>query len=307
MRVAALDLGSNTFLLLIADLVKSDGVWRIKQVVEDRVKVTRLAQGVNASGVLAVESLKRAEQCFRDFKKVIDSSQVDQVVAVATSAARDARNSSDFFQLAEGFNIPIRIISGAKEAELTYSGATAEVADNRGLCVVDVGGGSTEIICKNREGQLLLESLDVGSVRLDEMFFPRHPVKPTEIARLEDYILKMISGSQVEQMRGQVDQLFAVAGTPTTLAALHMGLSFDGDRVDGYELNRESILQWRDRLGQMTSAKRLELPGMQKGREDVIVAGASILNCVASYLQAPKINVSTKGVRYGLATHWDQV
>ncbi len=296
MRVAALDFGSNTFLLLIAE-VDSEGV--VKDVLVDECIVTRLAEGVSQTKKICSAAFERAEKCFIKFSESLQKYPVQKIQAVATSAARDAENGADFFALAKRYNIPVDIISGAKEAELTYLGARANPLAE-GSCVVDVGGGSTEIIsCAG--GEITGHSLDLGCVRLTEMFIDNHPTLPAEILSIDKYI-----DAELEKYKDKLpviaETIVGVAGTPTTLAAMDLAIKFNADKIDDYKLSLLALEQWRERIAKLDLPGRLDLVGMNPGREDVIIAGISILIKAMKFFNLTELFVSTRGVRYGLAS-----
>lgn len=296
MRVAALDLGSNTFLLLIAN-VSSKGV--IEKVLCDEVRVTRLAEGVNQTKKLSSQALDRAEKCLQEYSKIIGKYQVEKVQAVATSAARDASNSEKFFELAKKYNIPVEIIAGDKEAELTFHGAV-DGSPEQGTVVIDIGGGSTEIIGISNN-KVKGFSLNIGSVRLTEMFISNHPTPTSELYELQTYIKNQLELNKVH-LPSNGYKIIAVAGTPTTLAALDLQQRFSAKDIEGYSLSKDTLTSWLSRLSQLSLEERLMLQGMEKGREDVIIAGLSILKITTEFFCADSITVSTKGVRYGLAS-----
>lgn len=295
MRVAALDLGSNTFLLLVAEVDEKGSIQRI---LHDEAKVTRLAEGVHQSRTLSPQALIRAEECFREYKKTIEHHTVDKICAVGTSAARDAKNSQEFFGLAKKFGIPIKIIPGLEEAKLTHLGATGG-RELPGLCVVDVGGGSTEIITV-RKGGLESFSFDLGSVRLTEMFVKNFPTLSSEMSAMEAFIHSELV-AKGEKLRGKIDKLVAVAGTPSTLACLDQKQSFSAESVNGYAMNQSQLLHWQTTLANMSLNARRQLPGMDAGREDVIVAGVTILKKTLEFFDVDELEVSIRGVRFGLA------
>lgn len=294
MKIAALDLGSNTFILLIAEV--KDG--QVKKVIVDETKVVRLGQGLFETREFHPEALERAEKCFSQFKEIIERHNVDKIVSVATSASRDAKNKEKFFALGEKYKIPIKIISGDLEAKLTYQGA-GESGDN--FAVIDVGGGSTEIVGKNKDGLLLKHSFDLGCVRLNEKFIKRHPVMKPELKQLEQFIEDRLIEKKdfLSQLRGS--ELVAVAGTPTTVADMMLGGGFDREKIDNAFI---PIADWNmlfQSLCGLSTTQRLKIPGMTKGREDVIISGMLILSLLAKNLGAKGFNISTRGVRYGLA------
>ncbi len=291
MRVAALDLGSNTFILLIAEVINGD----VKKVLVDETRVVRLGQNLFESGELHPEALKRADDCFAEFRKIIDEHQVDQVVSVATSASRDAKNKEKFFALGEKHKIPIKVISGDLEAKLTYQGAGGSGV------VVDVGGGSTEVVGKSKKGDLLKHSFNLGCVRLNEKFLTQHPTRKGEVDNLEKYILAQFEEKKEFLAAFKGSDLVAVAGTPTTVADMMLGGGFDRKKIDNSFIPIDEWNLLLKNLCALSREQRLKIPGMKKGREDVIISGMVILSLLAKKLEAKGFHISTKGVRYGLA------
>lgn len=291
MKIAALDLGSNTFILLIAEVEGNE----IKNVVIDETRVVRLGQNLFESGEFHPEALDRAEKCFVDFKKLIDKHKVDKVVSVATSASRDAKNRDQFYALGEKYKIPIKVISGDIEARLTYVGAGAEGV------VIDVGGGSTEVVGKDKTGALLKHSFDLGCVRLNEKFLTKHPTIKSEMVKLSQFIDSKLAEKSDLLAALKGNDLVAVAGTPTTVADILLGGGFDREKIDNAFIPIDDWNQLLEALCRLTPARRLQIPGMKKGREDVIISGMLILSLLAKNMGAKGFNISTKGVRYGLA------
>ncbi len=332
MKIAALDLGSNTFLMLIARISHRG----IEEVLADEVQMTRLGKGVHENRAFHRDTLFRADQCFKNYASIIKNHGVDKVIAVATSAARDVKNQSDFLALGQKWGIPISIISGDEEARLTYKGATFDLENPHEYTVVDVGGGSTEVLgfygnhcgedqlrvhrndlnepklCSDRDDldkrkplgkqwgeQLSGGSIDVGSVRLTEMFIKNDPITKRELSRLDAYICERWEEKALQLPRSS--KIVAVAGTPTTLAAVIQRTKFSEERIHGFLLTLEQMAKYRQTLAEQPFHKRQKLPGMEPGRADVIVAGVSILKKFTELLGAQQVRVSTKGLRYGLA------
>ncbi len=300
MRVAALDLGTNTFLLLIADLQGRE----IKKVILDETRVTRLGQGVGANKRFHDEALSRAELALAEFSELIRKHNCEKVVAVATSAARDVENGQALLDMGTRHKIPIQIISGDQEARITFDGATCDLKNAQGARVIDVGGGSTEIIGINEKRKLIGESVDVGSVRLTEKFISAHPCLTDELANLQKFVFGQFSDGKLAPLIGS-GLVIAVAGTPTALVCLELEKDFNEELVHGYKLPLKKIWEWRDRLAKLSVAQRQALPGMQPQRADVLVAGATILASAVATLGADEVLVSTKGVRYGVARAWE--
>lgn len=296
MKVAALDLGTNTFLCLIAE----GDATGIKKVHKDLVEVVRLGQGVDKTGELHPEALARARKCLTEFKKEIDKHHVDKILAMATSAARDARNGQELFDIGKELGIPIEVIPGEDEARISYAGATGGVIDpNKTNLVMDVGGGSTELIVGHGEKILFGESLNIGAVRLTERFVTEQPIAQAEQQRLHLYIDEQIQTVLPDIRRNHLDQILAVAGTPTAIVAAEIG-GFDEKKVDGYFLSKERLKFWVTEFSQ-TSVEEKRTKYHLGGRADIIFAGASILLKVVEALGMNGLMVSTKGVRYGVA------
>lgn len=296
MRVAALDLGTNTFLLLIADVVNG----RIEKVLHDEVRVVRLGQGVHEHRKLHPDALARAKECFQHFASVIARHDISRTLACATSAARDVENADELISLAKKNGIPLRVISGEQEAELTFAG-TIRDAQEGSIMIVDVGGGSTEYILGDKNGIRARKSIDIGSVRLTELFVSAHPIVASEMAAMTDYIRERLQVARRHVPPEPTARMVAVAGTPTTLAAVDQGRPFDYQHVDGYVLTQAKLAGWVERLAKMTVAERQALSGMDPKRADVIVAGSLILKASLEAYAAQEMEVSVRGLRYGIA------
>ncbi len=292
MKVASLDLGSNSFLLLIAEV--SNG--KIVKVYHDEQKVTRLAQGVHVSREFHPEALQRARACFSYYQKIIQENNVEKIQAVSTSAARDVKNKEEFFAIGNEFGIPIEIISGPKEAELTYHGTIED--DQSSAAIIDVGGGSTEIIGKE-EGAVKGWSLDIGSVRLAEIFNAFDKVNDETLDKIDNYIKTEILKNQ--EKLPKITEAIAVAGTPTTLACLIQKIQFTKEKIHGFEITSCELTKQRENLANMTLEERKSLTGIHPKRADVLVCGTSILKNICDHFSLQKIKVSCGGVRYGLA------
>lgn len=299
MRVAALDLGSNTTLLLIAEMSGK----KMERILLDETTITKLGQGVHANRKFHPDALIRMRECLTRYSKEIKKSGCEKVVAVATSAARDVSNGHELIEMGRELGIPIHIIEGKREAQLTFWGAVSDRASGDGCAVIDVGGGSTEIIFDTLRGPIG-PSIDVGSVRLTEMFIKEQPIKREAIESIRQHLKKEFS--KIDASDFHVTEVIAVAGTPTTLAALDLKRAFDEKLVNGYKLTTRRIYEWVDQLAPMTVEQREKLPGMQPKRADVIVTGSLILAAAIEAVGKSEITVSTRGVRYGVALAWQE-
>lgn len=299
MRVAALDLGTNTFILLIAEVEGG----RVTRVLHDEVRVIRLGQGVHQSRRFHPEALERARSCFADYSAIIQKYKVDRVQACATSAARDVTNGAELVRLAAQYEIPVEIISGEREAEFTFWG-TVRPPLQEPVLIVDVGGGSTEFIHGDDSGILGRISVDIGAVRLTEALVTEHPVPAYEMAKLTSYIQPKLTEAMRALGPVSISRLTAVAGTPTTLAMIEQGVKeFSAEAIDGSVLSMERLRFWVRRLAEMKVEDRQRIPGMEPKRADVIVAGSLILLLSMQTFGARELVVSVRGLRYGLARH----
>jgi exopolyphosphatase/guanosine-5'-triphosphate,3'-diphosphate pyrophosphatase len=233
---------------------------------------------------------------------------VKRLVAVGTEALRRARGGADFLAelVRDGLVDGARLLSGEEEAELTIEATRRSVGErSAALAVIDVGGGSTEVAWREtRDGAVHGLSLPIGSVRLTEAHLPRHPIPPADLLALRERV--RLAGEPLA--RALPDGLardaavVAVAGTATTLAALELALAvYDRERVEGFELSRERLSQWIERLADLGVAERKRLPGLEPGRADVIVAGLVCLEMALVRLRAERFTVSERGVRHGVA------
>ncbi len=300
MKVAALDLGTNTFLLLVAEVESG----RVVRVYHDEARVVRLGQDVDRSRRFHPEALARAKECLKDYSAIIRSQGVESVLGCATSAARDVENRQDLIQIGADCGIPIEVISGEREAELTFVGSLPD--DVAGLVqVIDIGGGSMEIVLGDKSGLFTRRSFNIGSVRLTEKFVSRHPIPPHELEKMREFAREELENLGPMYASAQVDppglRTIAVAGTATTLAAIDQGLAFESERVHGHRLTLEKLESWIERMAAMTVEERQRLAGMEPKRADVIVAGAVILKEAGLKMGARELEVSVRGLRYGIA------
>lgn len=334
MRIAALDLGSNTFLCLIAD-VDSQGHLTI---VKDLVDVVRLGEGVAQSGHFSTAALLRAQACLQRFVQEIQILQPDHIVGVATAAARSVSNADALLKICEKSKIPLTIISGDREAELTFSGAlsgTKQISSQTisswsykaipnssapfsPQIVIDIGGGSTEIILGTYPKILFKKSFNIGVVRLKEKYISQFPLS-SEIQKSLQNEIQQTFAEQNNNLKTEIDrylaeyknihsetpfEITAVAGTPTTLAAAVIG-KFDPNQIDGFVFNYSQLQEWKHRLSMLTPEAIEANFCVPKGRSDVLAVGVMILIGALEALKEHQIRVSPRGLRFGLLLdHW---
>jgi exopolyphosphatase / guanosine-5'-triphosphate,3'-diphosphate pyrophosphatase len=250
--------------------------------------------------------LLRADSCLSAFSNEIKKHNPTEVLAMATSAARDAENGEELFKLASKYQIPLEIIPGEKEATITYQGAISGLrTQGKQLLVVDIGGGSTEFIFGQEQKIQKGKSFDIGCVRLTERFIKNQPSPIDEVLAAKGYIKDVVE--QVHDFQPKqfiIDEIIAVAGTPTSLAAAEIGV-FDPNRIDGYQLTYESLQSWLNRLSAASVSEKIKM-GIPEGRADVILIGVLILLQTLEKFNKKALTVSTRGVRYGVALEIDR-
>jgi exopolyphosphatase/guanosine-5'-triphosphate,3'-diphosphate pyrophosphatase len=256
---------------------------------------------VDKTGEFHPDALRRAKECLTEFKREIDRHQVDRILAMATSAARDAKNGEELFKIGKELGIPIEIIPGADEARITFAGATeGELKGNNNVAVIDVGGGSTEFIVGNKTKLYFAKSLNIGAVRLTEKFITQQPIPKTEREAVEKYIDEQIA-TIIPSLKAQpIEEILAVAGTPSALAVAVIG-KFDPEKVQGFILDQATLKKWCDLVASTTVEEKIQKYHLEPGRADVIFSGATILHRFLVQIEKPFMKVSIKGVRYGVA------
>ncbi|MFI8597832.1 exopolyphosphatase [Kocuria koreensis] len=282
MRVGAIDCGTNSIRLLIADVKKasSEGEPPVVTDVVREMRVVRLGAGVDATGWLAQDSLDRTFAAAEEYARLIEKHKVKHVRMVATSATRDAGNRHAFVEgINQRLGVVPEVISGSEEAELSFRGAAATigpVGEGRDL-VVDVGGGSTEFVLGDASGVLASRSVNIGCVRLTERHLSSNPPTDGQVRMLlGDVDVAVTSVLEAVPVR-TTTRLVGVAGSVTTLTAYALGLSeYDAERIHGSELSIDAVSSAAEALTRMTRAERADLGIMHEGRADVIGAGAQI-------------------------------
>jgi exopolyphosphatase / guanosine-5'-triphosphate,3'-diphosphate pyrophosphatase len=284
-RVAALDLGTNTTRLLVADV--EDG--RLSEVHRE-TRITRLGEGVDARGRLLPVPIARVRNALTDYRRTLERLGAERSLAVATSAVRDAENGEAFLGEVEwSYGFATQLLSGDEEAELTRRG----VDPKPGTLVVDIGGGSTEFIVDDFH-----TSLDIGAVRYTERFVHTDPPDPQEL----DECARSVHAILEERACVKAQSALGVAGTVTTLAALDLGLEqYDRERVHGHRLTTAAARTQLARLAALPLRERRELPAVEPERAPVIVAGAVILVSILEHFGLDEIEVSERDILDGIA------
>lgn len=297
-RVAAIDIGTNSVLLLVAERAASG----VLTAVREEATITRLGQGVDKTRQLASEAVERTLDCLRTYAELLRADGAETVAAVGTSAMRDAAGGSAFVERAEAIlGSRPRVISGDDEARLTFVGGLSGLPDglrSADVAVFDIGGGSTEFILGQGDRVDSAVSLDVGSVRLTERHLPTDPPTDAEWAACQADIARILDGTP--SLSGR--PLVGVAGTVTTLAAIaHDVDPYDGARVHGAKLGLDAITRITETLRRTPVTARRSMRGLSPNRADVIAAGAELCRQIVVKAGATHLVVSDRGVRWGLA------
>lgn len=293
---ASIDLGSNSVLLLV---LGDDGA-----VLHDESRVVALGRGLGERGLFRTDRMEAALQALSEYASTASALGVppDAIKAVATSASRRALNAATFLErVRKDTGIGLRVISGEEEAALTWLGARQGLDLPDGpVSVVDLGGGSTEIVLGERDVISLRTSLEIGTVRLTDQHLDggRGRVDPRALSRMRAAIDQVVQGVSWPVLPRVI---IAVAGTATTLAAMELGLqTYDGAKVHGSRLSRANLRRWIDRLLEADPDERRVLAAVSPERADTLLSGACVLDAVLSHAKRETLVVSDRGLRHGV-------
>lgn len=301
MRVAVVDIGTNSTRLLVADVAPDGAVTELDR----RSIVTRLGQGVDASGALAPEAMDRVFATLEQYRRAIDEHGATATTAVLTSAVRDAANGAAFAaRVRDDFGLEARTIDGDEEARLTYLGATSErPADAPGpVVVIDIGGGSTEFVVGDGNEVLFHVSTQAGVVRQGERHVRHDPPRPDELAAIADEVRALFTTATPAGLRASVVAGIAVAGTATSCAAIAQELEpYDPSRVHGYVLTLAECELLLARLAAMDVEERRAVPGLHPDRAPTIVQGVLLLIEAMRAFDLDAVEVSEHDILRGAA------
>ena len=303
MRVAAIDCGTNSLRLLIADVDPDVGT--ISDLSRD-MEIVRLGEGVDKTRRFSVAALGRTLAVCRDYARRIDSLDVEKVRFVATSASRDATNRDEFFDgVRAALGVDVEVVSGDEEAALSFAGATRELLADKEFpppyLVVDIGGGSTEFVLGSTAVDAA-RSVDVGCVRLAERHLHSDPATAAEISAARADVERALDLVAQAVPLEAATTLVGLAGSVTTVAALALGLvEYDPQRIHHSRIAASSVHEITDRLLAMSCAERKALSVMHPGRADVIGAGALVLDTIMRRVDAAEVVVSEHDILDGIA------
>ncbi|MFI4990688.1 MAG: Ppx/GppA family phosphatase [Solirubrobacterales bacterium] len=311
MRVAVVDIGSNSTRLLIADVDPDTG--SLQELARDS-RVTRLGDGVDANGSLSDTSIERVTNVLADYHRLIEQRGCEANLAVLTSAVRDADNGADFAErVREEYRLDARVLSGDEEAQLTFLGAMStrsddDSADRRSdrnagtgpTVVIDIGGGSTEFVIGAGRTAGFHVSLHVGVVRMSERHIHTDPPEPHELQNLAADVRQNFEEGLPQRERDSVKCAIAVAGTATSAASIDQELDpYDPERVNGYTLTLGTVEMLLARLADMDEARRRKVVGLHPDRAPTIVAGMIVLSEAMRAFELQEVEVSEHDILYG--------
>lgn len=297
-RRAAIDVGTNSVRLLVADVIGGR-----PQALVRYARVTRLGESLETRGRLAPDARARTAAVVADYVREARALQAQDTTLVGTSACREAADGRDFVaELGRRFSVEARVVSGELEARLAYSGATLDLPGN--VVLLDIGGGSTELVTRLEGGELVAASLRMGSVRGTERWFGADLPSSAERAAAREAVRELVGPLRDRFGAGSCtprSRLVGVAGTVTTMACLALGLAdYDADALHLSTVSRQAVAAQVDRLAGLTAAERRALPCMQPGREGVIVAGGEVMIGVMEALGWEELTVSERDILDGI-------
>ena len=294
-RVASIDIGTNTILLLIAEVRRG----KLKTLF-DTETIVRLGEGVQKNGMLSEGAMQRGFQTLEQYLKRCQEMEVQKIFAVGTSALREAKNSDHFLKrVKEEFDLSTDVISGEEEAQLSFLSVARDSKKSREtLLVVDVGGGSTELILGKGDEIIQWVSLPLGIVRFTERFLLSDPVQEEEYRAMVEEVRKQLPNSPI--LKNPLSMV-SVGGTGAALASVEQGLEkFNIERIHRFVLTREALRNHLSLYRSKTTEERKEIKGLPPSRADVILAGGTILYLIMEKFDCSSLMVNGHGVRYGL-------
>jgi exopolyphosphatase / guanosine-5'-triphosphate,3'-diphosphate pyrophosphatase len=297
-RVGAIDIGTNTTRLLVADV---DG-GRIGDVERDS-RITRLGEGVDERRRLLPAPIARVRNTLTDYRRTLERLGAERTLVIATSATRDAENGEAFLgEIEWSYGFRTRLLSGHDEALMTYRGVTSGRPVDAGTVIIDIGGGSTELVAGGPDGVGWHDSLDIGSVRLTERFLHGDPPTDEELAACAAAVQALLAERVPDEIREQTSAAIGVAGTITSIAALALGLEeYDSEQVHGSRLTAAALGEQLDRLASVPLAERRKLRPLDPERAPVIVAGAIIARETLSFFELDVLEISERDILDGAA------
>ena len=301
MRIAIVDIGTNSTRLLVAAVDSG----RVTDEIERRTKVTRLGAGVDADGSLRADAMDRVYATLDDYRALIDAAGATKAVAVLTSAARDAANGAEFAAtVRDRYGLEPHVLSGDQEARMTFLGATSErdTDDRTPILVIDIGGGSTELVIGAGHDVIFNVSTQAGVVRQTERHIQSDPPSESELDELAVDVREILAHGVAPEHRTAVQRAIGVAGTATSLGAIAQHLDpYDPERVHGYVLSADERDRILAHLASIPLEQRRRVPGLDPSRAPTIVAGVVILTEVMGLFGLEEVEISEHDILRGAA------
>jgi exopolyphosphatase/guanosine-5'-triphosphate,3'-diphosphate pyrophosphatase len=306
MILAGIDIGTNALRLLIAEMRRPGSRVEIRPIHEER-RITRLGEGLVNSGLLSPPAIDRTLQALKAFQSVLAGHSIGEVIAVATSAVREAGNGRSFLdRLREETGLAAEVISGEEEALRTLKGVRYGLRpEDSNILVMDIGGGSTEWMVVT-DGEIRgVKTVEIGVVKLADRYLTSDPLSDGDQRRLIRGIQETIEPALRSLGSSSLHRLIGTAGTVTTLAALELGMTvYEASRIQNSTLDLDRIEFWYRNLVGMTLAERRGLAGLERGREDLIIPGTALLMTAMRLLGVREVVVSDYGLKEGVLIDW---
>lgn len=289
MKIGAIDIGTNSMRLLIADYIDGKITNR-----EKFVNTTRIGQGVDENGCIREDAIQRNIEALNEFALTCRKQKCEHIYCMGTSALRDSKNGDYFVNLAkEKTGIDVEIVSGNEESNLGFKGVLEGLEDKKDILVIDIGGGSTEFIIGDREGINFAKSENVGALRMTEKFLKEDPICETEFEEMSNFILNEIKDTLEYIKEKKIEKLVGIGGTITSLSAMNQKLEvYSMEKIHNSRVSNEDIKIILQNLKKMTLSDKKTLKGLQPKRADIITAGVKILNIIMENLEIENIIVS---------------
>ena len=297
-RVAAIDIGTNSTRLLVADVEAG----RIEDL-DRETRITRLGEGVDKRRRLLPVPIARVRNVLSDYRRQVETLGAERTLAIATSAIRDAENGEAFLgEIQWSYGFATRLLTGHDEAMMMFRGVTSERELDEGTVIVDIGGGSTELVAGGPDGVRWHDSLDIGSVRLTERFLASDPPREDELESCATAVRALLAERVPDEIRGATRSAVGVAGTITSIAALALGLEeYDRNRVHGFVLGAKALDEQLHRLASVPVAERRNLKPLDPDRAPVIVGGAVIARETLAFFGLDSLEISERDILDGAA------
>lgn len=289
MKIGAIDIGTNSMRLLVAEYI--DGKLYNR---EKFVNTTRIGQGVDSEGYISEEAIERNIKALKEFSDIANEKGCEYIYCIGTSALRDSKNGNEFIDLAKvETNVDVDIISGEEESNLGFIGVLQGLDDTNNILVLDIGGGSTEFILGDESGIKYAKSENVGALRMTEKFLVTDPICENEFEDMSNFIGETISDTINILKEKNIRQIVGIGGTITSVSAINQELeTYSMEKIHGSKVNEKELDNILQNLKKMTLNDKKNIKGLQPKRADIITAGVRILNIIMKKLEKENIIVS---------------